>query len=242
MKIFKKHAVKFEQTSVDEAYLEVSPRIITYLGANRIAHKIQKEVLEKEGLTCSVGIGPNKLIAKIASDMKKPEGVTIIKPHKVRNFLDPLKIRKIPGVGPKTAAHLNERHIFKIEDLSRLPKQRLIDMFGVHGGYLYFRSRGIDNSEVNNEWVPKSFGHRTTFMKDTKDQDIIFGALAELVKNALKRMRKIHDQYKTITVTVRYKDFETKTKAKTLRDWHSDETTAQILARHVDERVVGADG
>lgn len=239
MEIFRKYAGKFEQTSVDEAYLDVSSKVKTYSGARKLAKKIKDDVWRSQGLTCSVGIGPNKLIAKMSSDINKPNGITVVKPQQVRNFLSDLDVRKIPGVGPRTAGYLNQYNIQKISDLLHLSEQKLIKIFGVHGSYLYYRSRGIDHSEVRVDYIPKSFGHRTTFLRDTKDEDIIFNAMRFLVKNAFKRMKNTFSFYKTITVTVRYKDFETKTKAKTLKDWHSDETTAQILARQLTWSFLG---
>jgi DNA polymerase IV (archaeal DinB-like DNA polymerase) len=116
MKILKSHADKFEQGGIDEAYLDISSRVKDFDEAGEFAKKLMEEVLDKEKLTCSIGVAPNKMVAKIASDYKKPYGLTVVKEEDVTGFLFPLKVRKIPGVGPKTDRRLKELKIETVSD------------------------------------------------------------------------------------------------------------------------------
>jgi DNA polymerase IV (DinB-like DNA polymerase) len=118
MKILKSNADRFEQGGIDEAYLDISSRVENFDEAREFAKQLMEKVLEKEKLTCSIGIGPNKMVAKIASDFKKPYGLTVVKEEEVKDFLFPLRVRKIPGVGPKTERVLKELNIETIRDLA----------------------------------------------------------------------------------------------------------------------------
>ena len=119
----------FEEASIDEAYLDLSS-LASFEAAVDRARTLKREIAEREGLTCSVGLGPNKLVAKIASDFKKPDGMTVVAPEDVQAFLDPMGIRVIPGIGPKTEAELHERGIRTVRDLRALERAQLADWFG----------------------------------------------------------------------------------------------------------------
>ncbi|MEK6887087.1 MAG: DNA polymerase IV [Nanoarchaeota archaeon] len=216
MKIMKKYADKMEQVSVDEAFLDVSSK--TYEKAKEIARKIKTEILKKEKVTCSIGIGPNKLIAKIASSKNKPNGLTIVQPSGVQKFLDPLDVDEIYMVGPKTTAVLNEVGIETIKQLRSTPKSNLIEWFGEKfGHYLYNSSRGIDDVELVEEWTQKSIGRQYTFEKDTTDKDFVEKIMDEMTEDSFEQLRQQKFKtYKTVTIKVRYEDFSTFTKAKTL--------------------------
>jgi len=153
MEIVKKYSPIFEQVSLDEAYLNLSLVFHdrrkqgiewAWEEAKEIARKLKAEILEKEKLTSTVGIGPNKLIAKMASEKGKPDGLLTIKPNQVRKFLEPLDIEDLPGIGPKTAEKLRPLGINKIEELKKLPRTELKNMFGVVGETIYERARGVD--------------------------------------------------------------------------------------------------
>jgi DNA polymerase IV (DinB-like DNA polymerase) len=137
MHILKSHADKFEQGGIDEAYLDISSRVKDFDEAKEYAQHIMEEVLEKERLTCSIGVAPNKLVAKIASDYKKPYGLTVVKPEDVQDFLFPLAVRKIPGVGPKTERALKELNIETIHDLASTKPDILMRLFGTWGTRLH---------------------------------------------------------------------------------------------------------
>jgi DNA polymerase IV (DinB-like DNA polymerase) len=216
MKILKNHADKFEQGGIDEAYLDISSRIKDFDEAGEFAKRLMEEVLEKEKLTCSIGVGPNKMIAKIASDFRKPYGLTVVKEEEVKNFLSPLNIRKIPGVGPKTERVLKELNIETVRGLASADPEMLTRLFGVWGARLHEFANGIDFSEVTEEYETKSIGRDITFEKDIHDEEKIHEVLDELAEEVYEEVIANGFKFKTITVRVRYQHFETHTRSKSL--------------------------
>lgn len=216
MKILRSHADRFEQGGIDEAYLDVSSRVKDFDEARELARKLMEEVLEKERLTCSVGVGPNKLVAKIASDYRKPYGLTVVREEDVRGFLSPLKVRKLPGVGPKTEAKLKELKLETVSDLAALSQEALTRLFGVWGARLHEYANGIDPSEVVEEYETKSIGREVTFEQDTNDEGLILGVLDELAEDVHQEVIVNAFRFKTITVKVRYQHFDTHTRSKSL--------------------------
>ena len=216
MKILKSHADKFEQGGIDEAYLDVSSQVKDFDEAREFAKRLMEGVLEKEKLTCSIGVAPNKMVAKIASDFKKPYGLTVVKENDVKGFLFPLKAGKIPGVGPKTQRILKEISIETISDLASTKPEKLTRLFGVWGARLHEFANGIDNSEVIEEYETKSIGRDTTFEKDVDDEEQILGVLDELAEEVHEDVIANGFKFKTITVRVRYQHFDTYTRSKSL--------------------------
>ena len=156
-----------------------------------IAKKIKTGIRETTGLTCSIGISLNKLLAKIASDMYKPDGLTILTEGDIETKVWPMPIRKLYGVGPKTEEHLKRVGIETIGQLAALPVEKLIDHFGnSYGYYLYDASRGIDDSPLVTHWEPKSISRETTFQEDVKNWQVIAGTLADLTREVVADMRK----------------------------------------------------
>ncbi|MEK6590674.1 MAG: DNA polymerase IV [Nitrospinota bacterium] len=205
-----------EDVGIDEAFLDVS-----HIGRppEDIAEEIKKRIKDETGLTSSIGIAPNKLLAKLASDMQKPDGLTIIKEDEIESRIWQLPVRKLWGVGPKTEAHLKGMGIKTIGELASLPLDRLTEEFGEsYGNYLYNASRGIDESPLVTHWEPKSISRETTFQKDTDNWQVTAKSIAELTKDIVDNMR--HSDYKgrTVTVKIRFSDFETHTRAKTLSE------------------------
>lgn len=190
-----------------------------YENAIEICKKIKKEILEKEKLTCSIGIGPNKLIAKIASDKQKPDGLTIVKPEEAEAFLETLPIRKIPGIGPKTEILLNSKGIKIVKDLKRFPQKEMGKFLGKWGTELYDKARGIDDSPLVEEWEAKSIGEQETFFKDILDSNFIFERLKFLADGVFNRLKQSGFRcFKTIVITVRFSDFKTQTRSHTLKE------------------------
>lgn len=216
MEILAKYSKTIEQVSIDEAYLDIS-FANNYKKAESIAKKIKKEVLEKEKLTSTVGIGPNKLIAKIASSLAKPDGLLKVESPEVQKFLNPLDIKKIPGIGPKTAVKLQAIGVNKIKELKKISKIKLKNMFGVAGETIYKRARGIDEEEVSPEEIIKSIGKEHTFEKDTRDPEVIFNTFEKTIKDVYQELTTNKFSFKTITVVCRFQGFETHTKSKTLK-------------------------
>ncbi len=216
MNILSSYADKFESWGIDEAFLDVSSRVKNFEEAKQLALKIRNDIYEKEGLTCSIGIGPNKLVAKIASDMQKPNGLTVVEEKDVKTFLDPLDIDKLLWVGKKTARKLNKLGIKTIGDLARFDPSVLTEKFGVMGTQLYLYAQGIDRSEVGLRGEVKSISRNITFEKDTSDWDLVLKVLDKLCEQVHKELRENNFLFKTVTVTVRYENFETHTHSKTL--------------------------
>jgi len=215
MTILAAGADQFEEASIDEAYLDLSSRE-TFDAAAAHARALKAEIVEREGLTCSVGIGPNKLVAKIASDVQKPDGLTVVPPDAVQPFLDPMSVRVIPGVGPKAEQELRERGIKLIRDLRAIESARLVELFGKWGDSLYRKARGISDSPVSNEWEAKTIGEQETFERDTLEAAVILERARHLALGVFERCGAQGFQaFRTVTVTVRFSNFRTCTRSHT---------------------------
>ncbi len=215
--IVKKHVQVVEQASIDEMYLDLS-FAGDYKKASEICKKIKEEIKKKERLTASIGIGPNKLIAKIASDQQKPDGLTIVKEKDAAEFLEPLPIRMIPGIGPKTEEKLmQELGVTLVRNLKNISLGQMEEMFGKWGNDIYYKARGIDESPLEEEYIAKSIGEQETFLKDTLDTNFIIDRFANMCKNITKRLKaEGFKNFRTIVITVRFKGFETVTRSHTL--------------------------
>ena len=231
----------FEEASIDEAYLDLSS-LGSLEAATEHARLLKGEIARAEGLTCSVGIGPNKLVAKIASDFKKPDGLTVVAPAEVQDFLDPLPIRVIPGIGPKTEHFLHERGIRTIPALRDVELAVLVDWFGRWGEGLHAKARGLSESPVSNEWKPKSVGEQETFETDTLEAGFILERARELARSVFARVdRHGFRAFRTITVTVRFANFMTFNRSHTPRDHLASEEAlyagaVRLLLPFLDER------
>ena len=210
------HADRFEQWGIDEAFLDVTSRAKDFAEAEALAMHVKREIKEKKDLTCSIGVGPNKLIAKIASDIQKPDGLTIVKPEQVETFLAPLPVRKLLWVGRKTEAKLEPLGVNTIGDLARYDPNVLIEKFGAMGAQMYLMAHGIDNSEVEQRTEVKSMSRETTFEEDEGDTLAVLNALDKLSDSVTKEIVEQNFFFKTVTVKVRYENFETHTLSKTL--------------------------
>ncbi len=216
MSMLRKYAEKFEQWSIDEAFLGVTSKVKDYDEAEALAHQIKREILEKEKITCSIGVGPNKLVAKIASDIQKPDGLTVIKEEDVEGFLASLPVRKLLWVGRKTEQKLKRIGIKTIGDIANHDPTVLKENFGSMGTQLYLMAHGIDRSEVEERGEAKSVSRDLTFEEDTTDLEFVFDALDKLSDDVYKDVATRNLWFKTVTVKVRYEDFETHTHRKTL--------------------------
>jgi DNA polymerase-4 len=203
-----------EDVGIDEAFLDISTIDRT---SEDISQRIKKEIRDETGLTCSIGIAPNKLLAKIASDMDKPDGLTVIMPEDVERILGPLPVRKLWGIGPKTEKCLKDMGIETVGELASLHLETLVDRFGSsYGNYLYHASRGIDDSTLITDWEPKSISRETTFQKDIANWQFIAKTLADLTREVVTDMKDSGFKARTVTVKVRFSDFETVTRATTI--------------------------
>jgi DNA polymerase IV (archaeal DinB-like DNA polymerase) len=217
MNIARKYADKFEQWGIDEAFLDVTSKAKDYSEAEALAKKIKQEIQEKERLTCSIGIGHNKLIAKIASDYQKPDGLTMVKEGEEEKFLHPLPVRKLLWVGRKTEEKLKDMGINTIGELARYDPTVLTETFGVAGTQMYLAAHGIDRSEVEERTGVKSISHETTFEEDTTYAQAILNSLDALSEEVSKEAQTQQLFFKTVTIKIRYENFETHTRSKTLQ-------------------------
>jgi len=231
----------FEEASIDEAYLDLSS-LGTFEAALERARALKRALAEREGLTCSVGLGPNKLVAKIASDFEKPDGLTLVRLEDVQTFLDPMRIRVIPGIGPKTEAELHERGIRTVRDLRGLELGQLAEWFGRWGEELHAKARGVSDSPVSNEWEPKSVGEQETFEVNTLDADFILERVRALAGEVFARVgRQGFRAFRTVTITVRFAHFRTLTRSHTTREEIASEDAlyaraVELLRPFLDER------
>jgi len=217
-----------EQASIDEAYIEKSKfknQNAKWEEAISLAKEIKEHIKKAQQLTCSIGIGPNKLIAKIAAGRQKPDGLTIVKPEETQKFLDPLPVREIPGIGPKSEETLLKLGITTIKQLQQLQREQLSELFGKWGEDMHLKAQGIDESPVTAEYEAQSIGEQETYEKDTLDSNFLVNRIKELSKSVFVRVKEEGFLFRTISITVRFHDFETKTRAHTL-----DKPTADITA------------
>ncbi len=232
---------KFEQWGIDEAFLDVSDKVQNWIEAETLARRLKAEIKEKEHLTASIGVGPNKLIAKVASDFQKPDGLTVVKEEDAEKFLEPLAVRKLLWVGKKTEVKLKEIGINTIGDLARYDPTALSSMFGVMGVQMHLMAKGLDRSEVEERVGVKSISHETTFEEDTADSASILRALDALCESVLRETVEQKLLFKTVTVKIRYQGFETHTKSKTLphlsnRAQDLKKTAKELLLPYISER------
>lgn len=215
--ILRQHAPQVEEASVDEAYFDLTD-CGSFKRAVETAVKIKKEIKQKEGLTATIGLGSNKLIAKIASDYKKPDGLTAVSGAEAEGFLEDLPLRKIPGIGPKTESLLKKRGAWTVRDAKKFSVQQLEEMLGKWGRELYLKLRGKDETPLALGHEIKSIGEQETFLIDTRDSLFIFEKLKNLCRGVFERFRESGFSYfRTIAITVRFSDFETKSRSHTLK-------------------------
>jgi DNA polymerase IV (DinB-like DNA polymerase) len=214
--IVEQHASTIQQAGIDEMYVDLSTAG-SYKKACEIAAAIKRDIATQEHLTASIGLGPNKLIAKIASDAQKPDGLTVVEEQDAEAFLAPLSVRKIPGIGPKTEAMLREQGIAVVEDLKRVSEAELVERFGKWGRALYERVRGRDDDPVQESDEVKSIGEQETFLHDTLDSQTLMEHVKAMGRDVLARLaRSGYSSFRTVVVTVRFADFETKSRSHTL--------------------------
>lgn len=212
--IFERHTPLVEPLSLDEAYLDVTQELTGIPTATETAEKIRGEIRAETNLTASAGVAPNKFLAKIASDWKKPDGLFVIKPHQVERFLVGLPVRKIPGVGKATEKVMTEIGVATVGDLLRFEQEDLIKRFGKWGTRLWELARGIDESPVEPNQQRKSWSSENTFAKDlTMDEVAAFlrGESQKLWESLEKRSMR----GRTVTVKLRTNKFETATRQLT---------------------------
>ena len=208
-----------EVLSIDEAFLDVSGSLHLFDSVENLGKEIKKQIWNQIGLTASLGIAPNKSVAKIASDFKKPNGLTIVLADEIQDFLDPLPITKLFGVGEKTRESLQNLGIHLVKDLRNYPDTYLESKFGEAGAHLYRMARGIDNRDVQVYEEIKSISNETTFETDQTDSEVLSNTLLHLSAKVSHRLRKRNLKGKTVQFKIRFDDFRTFTRRKTLANY-----------------------
>lgn len=207
-----------EQVSVDEAFLDVSGSLRLHGGAVQIGQQIRQRISQDFQLTASVGIGPNKFVAKLASEQAKPDGLLAIEPGQVCEFLAPLPVAALWGVGETTAGKLRQLGFATIGQLQQCDAAELVAQFGKHGRRLAQLARGQDDSPIQTDRDRKSVSHEQTFAEDTKDRQFLRGKLLELSEQVGHRLRSDQFKGRTVTLKLRFSDFHTITRSTTLTE------------------------
>jgi len=220
--ILKKYTPLVEVASIDEAYLDITQSLVLFQSSLHIAQSIKDQIREKEELTCSIGVAPNKLLAKLGSGLKKPDGLVVIQKGDVQGIMKDLPVSKLYGIGPKLTEELNSIGIATCSQLGRFPVSVLSKRFGVIGERLHEMGLGIDDGPVvpfDEEEDAKSISHSVTLEADTSDPKLLRKVLLQLSERVSRRMRRERFYGKRIAITVRYADFFTFSKQKTLSKW-----------------------
>ncbi|MFX0163459.1 MAG: DNA polymerase IV [Candidatus Hodarchaeota archaeon] len=240
MTILKSYADHFQQAGIDEAYLDVSQKVKgNFEEAKKLAQKIKKEIKTQQKLTCSIGIGPNKLIAKIAADVQKPDGLTIVKPEEVKTFLSPLPVKRLLGVGRKTVKKMENLGIETIGDLAKYDGQKLIKLFGKSSGsYFHNAAMGIDESPVQERGEAESISRIHTLKEDTRDLNVILEKADQLCEEVYERLVKQGLSFKTIGIIMITTDLNMRTRSKTLKNSTNDLETLKKTVKELFEKII----
>lgn len=205
---------RVEQVSVDEAFVDLTSAIRAQGNPVQIAQKARRQIADELGLPSSAGISSTKFIAKMASSASKPKGLWVIPPHKIQDFLDPMPVGRLWGVGAKTSAHLEGLGIHTVKQLRGYELGRLQSRFGLSAGtHLFEMSRGIDRRAVENHRVEKSIGAEHTFLEDQQEATVLATELYGLCLTVARRLRASGKQTRSLSIKIRYSNFETLTRS-----------------------------
>jgi len=236
MVTLKGFADRFEQGSIDEAFLDITSRAKDEDSAGRVAMEVKQAVREKHDLTCSIGVAPNKSSAKIASDRNKPDGLTVVPFGDVPGFLAPLPVGVVPGIGRKTGEFLSEKGIATVGQLQKLQGKQLTAWFGKNGVWLWGVVHGLENVEVRQQEMPKSLSVERTFKDDINDFRAVRKEAEDGVAELMRRVKSAGYSYRVAGVKIRFRGFETHTREKTLASHtDSEEPLSEAVQKLLDE-------
>jgi DNA polymerase IV (DinB-like DNA polymerase) len=238
MEILRSHADVFEHVGIDEAYLDVTQRTkADYQEAERLAQIIKDDVLAQEQLTCSVGVGPNKLVAKIAADIQKPDGLTVVRPHELHVFLSPLHVRRLVGVGRKTEQKLETLGVRTVGQLAQFDVQKLIEIFGRKlGTYFHNASLGVDDEPVQERGEPESVSRISTLKENTRDSAVILDEAYRLCDEVYSRLLQLELVYRSVSIYVVAGDLSVHSRSKTFENPASDLETLKKTVKELFEK------
>jgi DNA polymerase IV (archaeal DinB-like DNA polymerase) len=240
MDIFRRYASAIEQVSVDEAYLDVTEQVGgSFDAAANYARKIKADVKAQVGISFTIGVGPNMLVAKIACDAQKPDGLTIVKPEEAQAFLAPLPVDRLLGVGKKTTARMEQMGIKTIGELAKYDTQRLVEEFGkALGVYFHNAANAIDNEPVEEQGEAESISKIGTLKQDTHDLAYLMQKTDELTEFVYKELSAKGYSYKTVSIYMVNVDLTSKTRSVTLEQPAKDKQTIQNNVRTLFEKFL----
>jgi DNA polymerase IV (archaeal DinB-like DNA polymerase) len=240
MNIFRTYASSLEQVSIDEAYLDVTEQVEgSYEKASVYAQKIKQDVKTQVGISFTIGVGPNKIVAKIACDSQKPDGLTVVKPEEAAGFLAPLPVDRLLGVGKKTMVRMEQMGIKTIGDLARFDVQRLIEVFGkALGVYFHNAANAVDNEPVAEQGEAESISKIGTLKQDTHDLAFILQKTDELTEPVYKELTEKGYSYKTVSIYIVHVDLSSKSRSVTLEQPAKDKETIKRNVRVLLERYL----
>ena len=247
MKSLRRHADLFEQVSIDEAYLDVTARTkANYQRATDLAVAIKKEIFRKKQLTCSIGVGSNKLVAKISADFQKPDGLTVVEPIDIERFLVSLSVRSLVGVGKKTEKKLEILGIRTIGQLAKVDVQELIDVFGRKmGAYFHNASLGLDEDPVQERGEPDSVSRISTLKEDTRDLNVILNEAYKLCEDVYAMLLQRGMLFRSVSIHVVASNLNSYSRSKTFENPTSmlgvfKTTVKELFEKFLDESDVEA--
>jgi DNA polymerase IV len=228
--IFHRYTDLVEPLSLDEAYLDVTENFMNISSATIIAREIKKKILDETRLTASAGVSFNKFLAKVASDMNKPDGLTVIIPGDAEAFIERLPVGKFFGIGKVTEKHLKKMGILTGKDLKDLDISEMVNIFGKSGSFFYNIVRGIDKRPVNPHWIRKSLGKEVTLQEDIITVEDALEILARIASQVHLLLEKNRIRARTLTLKIKYYDFKSITRSITLDEQIS---SVEIIMMHV---------
>jgi DNA polymerase IV (DinB-like DNA polymerase) len=240
MDFFRLYATSIEQVSVDEAYIDVTEQVEgSFEKAKEYAQKIKADVKAQVGITFTIGVGPNKLVAKIACDSQKPDGLTIVKPEEAKAFLAPLPVDRLLGVGKKTTIRMEQMRIKTISDLAKYDCQVLIEVFGkILGIYFHNAANAVDNEPVQEQGEAESISKIGTLKQDTHDLEFILQKTDELTEFVYKEVAEKGYSFKTVSIYVVNVDLSGKSRSVTLEQPAKDKDTIKRNVRMLFEKYL----
>lgn len=242
MELLRGFADHLQPTGIEEGYLDVTNRCGgNFSRAQELAREIKSAIRREHRLTCSIGIAPTKAAAKIASDFEKPDGLTVVSPDHIVEFLAPFPVRKILGVGPKTGDRLKELGLETIGDIQRYNRQDLVELLGAFGEYVHDVAMGRDEGEVvEPTGPPESISTETTFDQDLAVYEELWPELEGLAKSLHEQLLQEKYAFRTVTLKARYSNFETHTRSRSLKIHTMDLDPILILSQMMLKEVLSA--
>ena len=236
--IFHRFTPVVEPLSLDEAFLDVAGSEKLFGTPVQIARKIKQMILDETQLIASVGVAPNKFLAKVASDLEKPDALVVVKLDRVQEFLDPLPIGRIWGVGKVTGRVFDKLRVSTIKDLRLLDRTLLENQFGSQADHFYRLARGIDDRKVIPDRDAKSISHERTFEVDLIDREVLRAWVRELTDQVARRLRRHHLRGQTIQVKIRFANFRTITRSKSVREpTHQTDEISQVALELLEQAI-----